>query len=306
MTDFQEFEKLTCFSDWQLAAEKGAQRLFHGRGQCYPGFEFFTVDYFEPLLWIVLYREPEPVFWAQFCAALQAKFAKECTAAIVQNRYDKASSSYCLWGENLDNYLAQEGAYRFQLDLSGKQNIGYFMDMQPARAWLAERAEGRRLLNLFSYTCAFSVAAEQAGAASIVNIDMSKPALSVGRENHKLNPVARASELRFLSHNILKSWGRLKKLGPFDILICDPPSRQLGSFDAINDYKKLVRQFPDLLPEGGDILVCLNAPYLGQAFLEDVMREYCPDARFVSRLAGREDFPEVDSDAALKVLHYRL
>jgi 23S rRNA (cytosine1962-C5)-methyltransferase len=306
VTDFQEFEKLACFSDWQLTAEKGAQRLFHGRGQCYPGFEFFTVDYFEPLLWIVLYREPDPNFWARFCAELQARFANECTAAIVQNRYHKESPSYCLWGENLGVYLAQEGAYRFQLDLRRKQNIGYFMDMQPARAWLAERAEGQRVLNLFSYTCAFSVAAEQAGASSIVNIDMSKPALSEGRENHRLNPVEKASELRFLSHNILKSWGRLKKLGPFDILICDPPSRQLGSFDAINDYKKLVRQFPDLLPEGGDILVCLNAPYLGQAFLEEVMREYCPGARFVSRLAGREDFPEVDSDAALKVLHYRL
>lgn len=306
MIDFSEFDKVTHFSDWQLSVDRGAQRLFHGRGQCYPDFEFFTVDYFEPLLWIVLYREPEPNFWAQFCVELQARFANECTSAIVQKRYENTPSTYCLWGDIPLMHYANEGAYRFKLDLSHKQNIGYFMDMQPARAWLAQRAEGQRVLNLFSYTCAFSVAAEQAGAASILNIDMSKPALFEGRENHRLNPVVRASELRFLSHNILKSWGRLKKLGPFDILICDPPSRQLGSFDAINDYKKLVRQFPDLLPEGGDILVCLNAPYLGQRFLEEVMGEYCPNATFVSRIAGREDFPEASSDAALKVLHYRL
>ena len=181
------------------------------------------------------------------------------------------------------------------------------MDMQPARQWLAERAEGRRVLNLFSYTCAFSVAAEQAGATSIVNIDTSRPALLQGRENHRLNPPSKQpADIAYLSHDILKSWGRLKKLGPFDIVICDPPSRQLGSFDAIKDYRKLVRQFPALMPEGGDVLVCLNAPYVGQGFLQELMAEDCSAAEFISRLAGRADFPEADSDAALKVLHYRL
>jgi 23S rRNA (cytosine1962-C5)-methyltransferase len=69
---------------------------------------------------------------------------------------------------------------------------------------------------------------------------------------------------------------------------------------------KIMRQFPSLLPSGGDVLVCLNAPYLGQQFLEETMDEFCPSATFMSRLRGRLDFPEVDSDSALKVLHYRL
>ena len=306
VSNFNEFDKLSGFSEWTLSAEKDAQRLFHGRGQCFAGFEYFTVDYFEPILWIVLYREPDADFWAYFCVALQARFADACTAAIVQRRDEKSPSTYCLWGSISKEIYAKEGPCRFKLDLTSKQNIGYFMDMQPTRSWLAERAKGQRVLNLFSYTCAFSVAAEQAGAAAIVNIDTSKPALTQGRENHKLNPAASSSELTFLSHDILKSWGRLKKLGPFDIVICDPPSRQPGSFDALKDYRKLVRQFPALLVSGGDILVCLNAPYLGQNFLEATMGEFCPSATFISRLAGRADFPEADLDAALKVLHYRL
>ena len=67
-----------------------------------------------------------------------------------------------------------------------------------------------------------------------------------------------------------------------------------------------MRQFPALLAEGGDVLVCLNAPYLGQGFLQDLMAEDCSAAEFISRLEGRPDFPEADSDAALKVLLYRL
>jgi 23S rRNA (cytosine1962-C5)-methyltransferase len=304
--EFSHFNKIAGFSEWLISPEKGAQRLFHGRGQCFTGYDFFTVDYFEPVLWLVLYREPDADFWGQFCAALELEFAGICSAAIVQSRYDKSPSTYCLWGDIPMKLYAFEGPNRFRLDLNSKQNIGYFMDMQPTRLWLSGRAAGQRILNLFSYTCAFSVAAEQAGAESILNIDTSWPALSQGRENHSLNPVLRSAKVKFLGHNILKSWGLLKKLGPFDIVVCDPPSRQVGSFNAFKDYRKLVRQFPALLPGGGDVLVCLNAPYLGQRFLEETMATFCPSATFVSRLTGRLDFPEADLDAALKVLHYRL
>ncbi|WP_339674546.1 class I SAM-dependent methyltransferase [uncultured Zhongshania sp.] len=307
MSEFTRFTDISGFTDWALTSEKGARRLFHGRGQCFVGFEYFTVDYFQPILWIVLYRQPDEVFWAEFCEALKARYSACCDAAVVQRRYEKTAPIHCLWGKCPERIFAEEGDCRFKLDLSSKQNIGYFMDMQPARQWLAERAEGKRILNLFSYTCAFSVAAEQAGATSIVNIDTSRPALRQGRENHLLNPSSKESaDITYLSHDILKSWGRLKKMGPFDIVICDPPSRQLGSFDAVKDYRKLVRQFPALLAEGGDVLVCLNAPYLGQGFLQDLMAEDCSAAEFISRLEGRPDFPEADSDAALKVLLYRL
>ena len=288
-----------------------ALRLFHGRGQSFAGFEYFSVDYFAPVLWIVVYREPEAAFWAEFCAALQYSFGANCAAAIVQSRYHNSPVNYCLWGDIPKNFSVKEASANYLVDLAAKQNIGYFMDMQPTRQWLAGRADGKRILNLFSYTCAFSVAAELADAARIVNIDMSKGALQVGRENHRRNAArlrtsGEDAELKFLGHDILKSWGRLRKLGPYDIVICDPPSLQKGSFDAVKDYPKLARRFNELLVEGGDILACLNAPYLDEAFLREVMAVHCPDAEFVERLAGRADFPEQNPDRALKVLHYRL
>tara|TARA_R110002167_G_scaffold50342_3_gene146602 strand:- start:320 stop:1297 length:978 start_codon:yes stop_codon:yes gene_type:complete len=313
VSDFNRFARFSEFAGWpeKIRQAEGAVRLFHGRGQCYAGFEYFSVDYFAPVLWIVLYREPEPEFWSAFCAALKAEVGVDCAAAVVQSRYHDSPASYCLWGTIPNNFSVREGAAEYLVDLSAKQNIGYFMDMQPARRWLSERAEGKRILNLFAYTCAFSVAAELAGAKRLVNIDMSKGALQVGRENHRRNGArlttsGEDAELKFLGHDILKSWGRLRKLGPYDIVICDPPSLQKGSFDAVKDYPKLARRFGELLPDGGDLLACLNAPYLDEAFLREVMAEYCPEAEFIERLAGRFDFPERNLDRSLKVLHYRL
>ncbi len=313
MNDFNQFVAVSDFATWpeKIQHNNDALRLFHGRGQCFAGFEYFSVDYFAPVLWIVVYRQPEHPFWLEFCAALARYFRDKCSAAIVQSRYRESPATYCLWGDIPKNFSVKEGAVEFLVDLNAKQNIGYFMDMQPTRLWLAERAGNARILNLFSYTCAFSVAAELAGARRLVNVDMSKGALQVGRENHRrnggrLNDRGEDADLKFLSHDILKSWGRLRKLGPYDIVICDPPSSQKGSFDAVKDYPKLARRFRELLPEGGDVLVCLNAPYLGETFLREVLESHCPDAEFIERLAGRDDFPEQNPDRALKVLHYRL
>lgn len=313
MRDFKAFAAQSDFALWSDKVEQAddALRLFHGRGQCFAGFEYFSVDYFAPVLWIVVYREPEAEFWAEFSAALTARFSAVCAAAIVQSRYHDSPPTYCLWGSIPKNFSAKEGAADYLVDFGAKQNIGYFMDMQPTRQWLSERAEGARILNLFSYTCAFTVAAELAGASRLVNVDMSKGALQVGRENHRRNSArlrtsGEDAELKFLSHDILKSWGRLRKLGPYDMVICDPPSLQKGSFDAVRDYPKLARRFRELLPDGGDVLACLNAPYLDEAFLREVVETHCPEAQFIERLAGREDFPEQNSDRALKVLHYRL
>lgn len=304
--NYSQFAELAGIAKWpeKLAEPADAARLFHGRGQCYPGFEWLTVDYFAPVLWIVVYREPPGALWQDLCQGLLIEFGGLAGAAVVQHRYRRPQHCDMLWGELPDEVYAQENGLRFELSLGGQQNIGYFMDMQPARAWLADRVAGKRVLNLFSYTCAFSVAAHAAGAEAVVNIDMSKAALRRGKSNHQINGLDGGDTL-YLGHDIFRSWGRLRREGPFDIVICDPPSRQPGSFDAAKDYARLARKLAALCREGGDILACLNSPLMPEQFLRDVLEAECPEARFVERLPGREDFPDKSADGALKVLHYR-
>ena len=183
------------------------------------------------------------------------------------------------------------------------QNHGLFLDMACGRQWLRERARDQRVLNLFAYTCAFSVAALQGGAREVVNVDMAAGALALGQNNHQLNGLAGA---RFLAHDLFSSWGKVKRMGPYDIVVVDPPSYQKGSFVATKDYARVVRRLPELLAPGGQALLCLNAPELPSQFLLDLVAAEAPGLRFVQRLDNPAVFADVDSERALKVLLFQM
>ena len=284
-----------------------ARRLFHGRGQCYQGLSFINVDWFAPVLWITLYQPPDADQWSAFVAELE-NLQSSIATALVQRRYLRAVPVDILWGQIPEQPEAREQGLRYSLAFGGKQNIGFFLDMLPGRQWLRERVAGKKVLNLFAYTCAFSVVAIAENAHSVVNLDMSSAALNVGRHNHRLNghedPLKR--DIQFLPHNLLRSWKKVIGKGPYDIVIIDPPSRQKGSFVATSDYIKIIKRLKALLPAGGDILACLNAPELDQQFLLELFAEQCPQAKFVQRLSTRVDFPEKDKRRNLKMLHYQL
>lgn len=94
--------------------------------------------------------------------------------------------------------------------------------MRYGRKWVLENSKNKRVLNLFAYTCGFSVSAIAGNAQSVVNLDMAKAALSKGRVNHQLNEHD-LRKVRFLGYDLFKSWGKVKKFGPYDLIIIDPP-----------------------------------------------------------------------------------
>jgi len=291
-----------------------ARRLFHGRGRTYLNFEQVTVDWYRPVLWVTFFKAEDSEQQAQAyedniiqdLVALAQEYAGELSleAVMVQRRYLQDSPAQCVFGRMPETMFAFRGEAKYTLQLGGRQNTGFFLDMEPGRQWLESLVKNRRLLNLFSYTCAFSVVAQMAGAQSVVNVDMSRGALNQGRDNHRLNNL-RTDSIRFLQENILKSWGRIRRPGPYDVAIIDPPSYQKGSFVAERDYGKLVRRIPQLMVTGGDILFCLNAPELGQDFIQAVVQQECPDCRLIERLEPSADFPDANPEQQLKLLHYR-
>ena len=168
-----------------------------------------------------------------------------------------------------------------------------------ARAEVGADAPGARVLNLFAYTCAFSVAALQGGAAHVVNIDMARGAIATGQQNHQLNGLHGGAA--FLAHDIFHSWSKITRAGPYELVIVDPPSYQKGSFVATKDYARLLRRLPDLLSDGGHALLCLNAPELSMGFLRGLVDEHAPALRFMERVPNPAVFADVDDDRALKV-----
>lgn len=286
-----------------------ARRLFHGRGRQWPGLEQLTVDWLQGVLLVSLFREPGEESLAELRSVLLAltlEPAWQRSGAghlLLQHRYLPDSTTEFLWGERIDGGEIVEDGLRYRLDFARKQNSGLFLDMRLGRRWVRERAAGLRVLNLFAYTCGFSVAAIAGGAARVVNLDMSRPALSRGRDNHRLNghDLARVS---FLAHDLFNSWGKLRREGPFDLIIVDPPSFQKGSFVLPRDYARIMRRLPELLAPAGQVLACCNDPAITPAFLVAEMAREAPRLQFIERLANPPEFIETDLDAGLKVLRF--
>jgi 23S rRNA (cytosine1962-C5)-methyltransferase len=167
-----------------------------------------------------------------------------------------------------------------------------------------EQAKGQRVLNLFAYTCGFSVAAIEGGAEHVVNLDMARGALSRGRDNHRLNGHD-LSGVTFLGHDLFKSWAKVINNGPYDLVIIDPPSFQKGSFLLTKDYQRVLRRLPELLTAQGTVLACMNDPAFGEDFLIDGVTREAPGLHFVQRLANPPEFPDVDPQSGLKALVFR-
>jgi 23S rRNA (cytosine1962-C5)-methyltransferase len=214
-------------------------------------------------------------------------------------------------GEVPDPHVVTERGSRFRVHVLKGQNHGLFLDMAEGRAWVRHWVSQQlvsqprlKVLNLFAYTCAFSVVALQAGAKQVVNVDMSHGAMAIGQQNHALNDLSTGAS--FLMHDIFKTWGKITRSGPYDLVIVDPPSYQKGSFVATKDYARLIRRLPELLAPGGHALLCLNAPELGVDFLQEQMQALAPELNFVQRVANPVVFADVSPERSLKVLDYQL
>jgi 23S rRNA (cytosine1962-C5)-methyltransferase len=299
-------EKLSSlFADLEHGKSSDSFRVLHGRGRCFPGFEFLTVDFYEPVLLLVFYKEPPADFLASAMEFLRENLSASLSCVLLQRRYLSSAPSEVLLGELPESVFAKRGPLKFNLHLNAQQNAGFFLDMEPGRQWLEEHAKDARILNLFAYSCAFSVVAVAANAKLVVNVDMSSSALNLGRENHRLNGLPK-ERTEYLAENIMKSWGRIKRKGPYDLVIIDPPSYQKGSFIAEKDYGRVVRRLPELMPAGGLALACLNAPELGEDFLQRQFAEQLPQANFLERLPAHPDFPDVNPSQQLKLLVYQI
>lgn len=252
-----------------------AQRLFHGRGHAYEGLEHVTIDLLYPVVLITLFKPESEDEIDALTIYLRSVFPGFKSIQL-QHRYESFGPVDVVWGEKIEEVLITEGKNKFKISLGKARNMGLFLDMKNGRDWLAENSQDKRILNLFSYTCGFSVAALSGGGKCVVNVDMSGAALSVGRENHRLNNQD-LQRVRFEKLNIFKSFGRFKKRGPFDTLVCDPPTFQKGSVQINRDYPKIMRRLNDFMAPKSTLLLCLNAPDLSVDFLVDNMRECAPD-----------------------------
>lgn len=149
----------------------------------------------------------------------------------------------------------------FKVNLTDYLDTGLFLDHRETRRMVASMAKGKRLLNLFSYTCSFSVHAAAAGALFTKSVDLSNTYTEWGKENFLLNslslennPIIREDCLQFLA----------KEKRIYDLIVIDPPtisrSKKMDQmFDVQKDYPFLISKALALLSKGGTLFFSTNS-----------------------------------------------
>jgi 23S rRNA (guanine2445-N2)-methyltransferase / 23S rRNA (guanine2069-N7)-methyltransferase len=158
-----------------------------------------------------------------------------------------------------DRIIVVEGDARFVVDLTSRTDVGLFLDHRPERLRVGKSARGRSLLNLFAYTCAFSVHAGVGGASRTVSVDLSNTALATAADNFQQNGMSSSQHL-LVNDDAMRFVGACAER--FDTVICDPPSfsrsKSAAEFDVQRDHVALLSRCLSLLTVDGELLFLTN------------------------------------------------
>ncbi len=293
----KEHELIEHYLNSNLGSEKSAQRVLHGRGGCFEQLNFLNIDQFGSLI-IVMLHENRELSW-QETLTQEVLNLDGIKGVVIQNRKVSPSTQLC-FGEVPESYVLEEMGVSYELSPQSIKNPGWFLDMSEGRNWVRENSKQAKVLNLFSYTCGFSLMALDGGALKVVNMDMNSSVLKRGRRNHELNKFSK-DRVSYYHHDVLKSFGKIKRLGPYEVIIVDPPSIQTGSFQLRRDYPKILRRLPEWLSVKGRALLCCNDPKVTDGEFLDWISSSISVPHKTVRLDQPEDYPELSRERALKV-----
>ncbi|MEM1058020.1 MAG: class I SAM-dependent methyltransferase [Verrucomicrobiota bacterium] len=201
---------------------------------------------------------------------------------------------------------ACEHGLRYGLDF-GAYTVGLFLDQAQNRKRVATARPGERLLNLFAYTCSFSVAAAARGAETL-SVDLARPALERGRANFALNGLAtdpdagdRRPRQRFLADDAFAVLPRLARRGErFDWIVLDPPTFSRGKRGSKKKVFRVERDLPELialcwevLAPGGRLLVSTNCAAFDRAALASAITAALREADASPKSYELQDAPTV-------------
>lgn len=237
------------------------RRIYHGRGG--EEYKSITIDSIDEILFIQFFEDENKKI-----IEFLKEYIKSSRHNILLSKHRPSNNLKVIIGEMPKNPVAIENGLKFKLNFYN-QNIGYFGDTKNARIYIETIAKDKKILNLFSYTCGFSLYAKRGGAKKIINMDMSKSAIAVGMQNHSLNGFD-MNNVSFWPHNILKSFSKIKKNAPYDVIIIDPPTYQTN-FIAKNDYLKIIKRLDSFSHKNTILLACLNSPDYDSEFLKNLV-----------------------------------
>lgn len=192
-----------------------------------------------------------------------------------------------LYGEPRETVEIQESGLRFLVEIPKSQKTGFFLDLRPMRRLVTSLARGRRILNCFSYTGAFSVAALAGGAASIVSVESSERASALAEQNFALNGFPTAGH-RFQTGDVFEFLRQDDQSYAFVIL--DPPAfakRKEDVARACRAYKDINRLALRRIAPGGLLLTFSCSYHVDSSLFQQVIFQAAAEAGKKARILQR-------------------
>ncbi|MGY0837200.1 class I SAM-dependent rRNA methyltransferase [Aerococcus urinaeequi] len=242
-----------------------AFRIFNGEGD---GIGGFTIDWYAGYALIQWYSEGIYRYKAIILEALNNVYP-ELKGIVGKNRFNLDGTgtnkqSEVLAGDIPETLTVQENGVNYIVRLDDGWMTGIFLDQRNVRNYIqTEIAPGKSLLNLFSYTGAFSVAAALGGAAETMSVDVAKRSLQLTAEQFQANglEIGDQHKVRVMDVFNYLDYAKTHDLR-FDIVVLDPPSfsrTKKHTFQANKDYRKLVASALAILNKGGYLVSSTNA-----------------------------------------------
>lgn len=203
----------------------------------------------------------------------------------------KGREQYEKTGKNGEDFTVSENGRRFWVNLDKYLDTGLFLDHRNTRRKVGEIAEGKRFLNLFSYTGSFTVYAATGGAISSETVDLSNTYLDWARRNFALNSISETQH-RIVRADVFQYLKQAAKEGrQFDLIVMDPPSfsnskKMLDILDIQRDHAVLIDGAMNLLAADGLMFFSNN---LRHFVLDEALSERY-DIKDVSKHSVPEDF----------------
>ncbi|NPE28299.1 hypothetical protein HNV12_10085 [Methanococcoides sp. SA1] len=281
-------------------------RILH-RGEY---FQDMAIDKYGEWLCVTGYEESTPaqqLLWTH--KELLATLCEicNCRGGVVKTNLrdphkNKLFADIAAWGDKIpESFRVREHDLHFKVQLNDRQHVGLFLDQRDSRSRVAKIAAGRRVANLFAFTCSFSIYALAAGAEVVFSVDLASGCLKQGRENVTINELATSGQAKFIKEDTRKWLARqLRKkqnnpleFNPFGLVICDPPVFASGgkgkSFHVEKEWPELARNVSEILAQDGVALFANNHQTGSESFYYDTLQKVF---REVTRLKPPLDFPQ--------------
>jgi 23S rRNA (cytosine1962-C5)-methyltransferase len=279
-----------------------AFRVFNGEGD---GFGGFTIDYFDGYYLIQWYSKGIYQFKEEIVTSLKKLVDYK---GIYQKKRFAQDGKYVeeddfVAGKKAEfPLLVKENGVQFAIYLNEGAMVGVFLDQREVRKLIRDKyANGKRVLNTFSYTGAFSVFAASGGASHTTSVDLANRSLSKTIENFSINGIDYEAQDIIVEDvfNYFK-FARKKEL-KFDMVVLDPPSfarSKKHTFSAAKDYKDLLKDTIAITEDNGVIVASTNCSTFDmkkfKGFIDTAFKESNGRYKLMEEFSLPEDFKTIN------------